>query len=153
MRGYCFLPWEVTLPLALGQWFIPPGCCRTCLEEAGSLGFSRELLLAAWWDRWEGGESGLPCHCSKVLGCSSPESLALERRPEKGRESLQSTYYHLTKKKKKKEEKRKCFSYLKSILELNRDVPDVLRDLMLIAIDFTGLWMGLFKAAEFQMNL
>lgn len=42
-------------------------------------------------------------------------------------------------KKKKKEEKRKCFSYLKSILELNRDVPDVLRDLMLIAIDFTGL--------------
>lgn len=52
---------------------------------------------------------------------------------------MQSTYYHLTKKKKKKEEKRKCFSYLKSILELNRDVPDVLRDLMLIAIDFTGL--------------
>lgn len=41
--------------------------------------------------------------------------------------------------KKKKEEKRKCFSYLKSILELNRDVPDVLCDLMLIAIDFTGL--------------
>lgn len=39
----------------------------------------------------------------------------------------------------KKKKERKCFSYLKSILELNRDVPDVLCDLMLIAIDFTGL--------------
>lgn len=78
-----------------------------------------------------------PAIAAKCLGAPLQNLLLWREGQKKG--GNRCNLHIITLPKKKKEEKRKCFSYLKSILELNRDVPDVLRDLMLIAIDFTGL--------------
>lgn len=87
-----------------------------------------------------------------AMAANSPDAPALEKRPEKGIELLPSIYPFTHRNKKKKRRKREDISpNLKS--KLTGDVPDVLHDLMLIAIGFGGLQVGLFKAPKVQFNL
>lgn len=135
--GTVFTMRSDTAPV-LGQCFIPPGCCRTCLEEAGSLEFRSSLLP---------GEIGgrvlrvvCPAIAANYLGAPLQKLVLWGGGQKRGGNRCNLYIITLPRKKKKgRKEKRKCFSYLKSTLELNRDVPDVLCDLMLVAIDFTGL--------------
>lgn len=122
MHGYCFNQGKQPQPLALHP--------AQVLRDISGRNWRFEVQQRPW--EMEDGQSGSPCHGSKLSRCSCSGE---EVRKRKGTISIHISIY----------------THLRS--EFIRDALDALHDLTLIAIDIRGLWVGLFKTPEVQFNL